>query len=189
MRRDKPHQPSPVQITSFIKDNLADFLTLSRGIVGLVILLLSFVGKDAYIVVVVLALVGAATDLLDGRAARRYLGKERESKLGKHDLTFDTFFVLCVLAYFSLSGIVVPKILGLTWIGLALISALIWKLKAKVLTLFEITTILALFAIAGIHDLKLFFLVIVPTTLAGVIFNWNRMWYVIRVKIPNDFSE
>jgi len=33
---------------SFLKENLADFLTLSRGIIGLAILSLSFIGKDAY---------------------------------------------------------------------------------------------------------------------------------------------
>lgn len=186
--KSRPSSTIPNQISA-IKANLADFLTLSRGIIGLLILSLSFVGKDAFTVVVTLSLVGAATDVLDGRTARKYLGKDREGRLGKHDLTFDTLLVLCILAYFSLSDIVVPKVLGLTWIGLALISAVIWKLKAKVLTSFEIPTILALYAIAGVYDLKLFFLVIVPATLAGVIFNWNRMWYVLRVKIPRDFSE
>ncbi len=189
VNNSRSRQPAPNQGTSTIKDNLADFLTMSRAIIGLIILSLSFVGKGAYIVVVILALVGAATDVLDGRAARRYLGKDREGKLGKHDLTVDTLFVLCILAYLSLSGIVVPKVLGLSWIVLTLISAFRWKLKAKVLDLFEIPTILALFAVAGIYDLKLFFMVIVPATLAGVVFNWDRMWYVLRVKIPRDFSE
>jgi len=177
------------QGTSAISNNLADFLTMSRAGIGLIILSLSFVGKGAYIPVVVLVLVAAATDVLDGRAARKYLGKDREGRLGKHDLTVDTIFVLCILAYISLSGIVMPKVLGFAWIGLAIISSFVWKLKAKVLTLFEIPTILALFAIAGIYDLRLFILIIVPTTLAGVIFNWDRMWYVLRVKIPRDFSE
>jgi len=177
------------QDTSAIKSGLADFLTLSRGGIGLIILSLSFVGNGAYTAVVILALVGAATDVLDGRAARKYLGEDREGKLGKHDLTVDTIFVLCILAYLSLSGIVVPKVLGLAWIGLAVISAFVWKLQAKALTLFEIPTILALFAIAAINDLRLFILIIVPTTLAGVIFNWHRMWYVLRVKIPRDFCE
>lgn len=189
VRNNRPRQPDLNYGTSAIKANLADLLTLSRAVIGLVILSLSFIGKDAYITVVFLALVGAATDVLDGRAARRYLGNDREGKLGKHDLTIDTLFVLCILAYFSLSGIVVPKVLGLVWIGLALICALIWKLKAKVLNLFEIPTILCLFAVAGIYDVRLFLMVIVPTTIAGVVFNWDRMWYVIRVKIPRDFSE
>jgi phosphatidylglycerophosphate synthase len=175
--------------TSAIKNNLADFFTLSRGIIGAIILLLSFVGKDAYTVVVVLALIGAATDILDGRTARKFLSRDRKGKLGRYDLVFDTFFVLCIMAYLSLSRIVMPMVLGLVWIVLALIASSVWKFKAKVLNLFEITTILALFAIAGIYDPKLFFLLIVPATLIAVIYNWDRMWHVVRVKIPGEFSE
>ncbi len=81
-----------------LKERLADFLTLSRVVIGLVILSLSFVGRDAYITVVILVLVGAATDVFDGKVARRYLGENREGKLGKHDLEIDTIFVLCALA-------------------------------------------------------------------------------------------
>jgi len=84
---------------SFLKENLADFLTLSRGIIGLVILSFSFIGKDAYITVVILALIAGATDIFDGKAARHYLGENREGKLGKHDLEVDTLFVLCVIGY------------------------------------------------------------------------------------------
>ena len=88
-------------LPSFVKTRLADLLTLSRGLIGLVILSLSFIGEDAYITVVILALTGAATDIFDGRAARRYLGENREGKLGKFDLEIDTLFVLCIIGYFS----------------------------------------------------------------------------------------
>ena len=188
IRRRRPLSAAPNH-TSVIKNNLADCFTLSRGIIAVIILLMSLVGKDAYTVVVVLALIGAATDVLDGRIARRFLGKDRKGKLGKCDLAFDTFFVLCIMAYLSVSRIVMPMALGLVWIALALIASSVWKFKAKVLNLFEITTILALFAIAGIYDPKLFFLLIVPATLAAVIYNWDRMWHVVRVKIPREFSE
>ena len=188
IRRSRPPSTTPDH-TSAIKNNLADFFTLSRGFIGIIILLISLVGKDAYTVVVVMALIGAATDVLDGRIARRFLGKDRKGKLGNCDLAFDTFFVLCIMAYLSVSRIVMPMALGLVWIALALIASSVWKFKAKVLNLFEITTILALFAIAGIYDLQLFFLLIVPATLAAVIYNWDRMWHVVRVKIPREFSE
>jgi phosphatidylglycerophosphate synthase len=187
-RRSQPLSAS-LNHNSAIKNNLADTFTLSRGIIGVIILLLSFVGKDAYTAVVVLALVGAATDVLDGRTARRFISRDRKGRLGKYDLAFDTFFVLCILAYLSLSRIVMPMVLGLAWIVIALIASSVWRLKAKVLNLFEITTILALFAIAGMYDTKLFLLLIVPTTLAVVIINWDRTWHVLRVKIPGDFSE
>ena len=106
----------------FLKRNLADFLTLSRVITGLIILSLSFMGKDAYIAVVILALIGGVTDIFDGKAARRYLRENRQSKLGKYDVEIDNLFVLCVIAYLSFSEIVIPKVAGLGWIGLALMA-------------------------------------------------------------------
>jgi phosphatidylglycerophosphate synthase len=188
IHKNRPPSTTPDH-TSAIKNNLADFFTVSRGFIGIIILLISLVGKDAYTVVVVLALMGAATDILDGRTARRFLSRDHKGRLGRYDLVFDTFFVLCILAYLSLSRIVMPMALGLVWIVLALIASSVWKFKAKVLNVFEITTILALFAIAGIYDLQLFFLLIVPATLAAVIYNWDRVWHVVRVKIPREFSE
>jgi len=173
---------------SLLRERLADFLTLSRGIIALAILSLSFIGKDAYITVVILALVGATTDIFDGKAARRYL-KNRESKLGKHDVEVDTFFVLCILSYFSLSGIVIPKAVGLAWIGLALIAIVLYKRKLKVLFTIEISSVLASIAIAGLYDFKLFISIILPVILAGTIINHNRVLYLVFEYIPKTFSE
>ena len=97
----------------FWKRNLADFLTLSRAIIGLTILSLSFIGKDAYIAIVTLALIGGATDIFDGKSARRYLRENRQSRLGKYDVEVDNFFVLCIIAYLSFSEIVIPMVAGL----------------------------------------------------------------------------
>ncbi len=65
----------------FLKRNLADFLTISRGIIGLVVLSLSFSGPGAYLTVVILVFSGIATDILDGKAARHYLGENREGRM------------------------------------------------------------------------------------------------------------
>jgi len=173
---------------SSIKERLADFLTLSRGIIGLAILSLSFIGKDAYITVVILTLIGATTDIFDGKAARRYL-KNRESKLGKHDVEVDTLFVLCVIGYLSLSGIVIPKVVGLAWIGLALIAIVLYKRKLKVLFTIEISSVLALIAIAGLYDFKLFISILLPVILAGTIINHKRVLYLVFEYIPKTFSE
>ena len=67
---------------SFLQRNLADFLTLSRVVIGLTILSLSFVGKNAYMAVLILALIGGATDILDVKAARRYLQCTRLGVVG-----------------------------------------------------------------------------------------------------------
>lgn len=174
---------------SALKRNLADLLTASRALIGLVILSLSLIGKDAYTTVFVLALVGAATDVLDGRAARRFLRNGQKGRLGRHDLMVDTFFVLCILAYLSLSGIVIRTTLGLMWICIAVICAFIWKFKAKVLYPFEIPTVMALFAVAAIYDLRLFLLVLMPLTTATLILNRERLWQVLSEQIPSDYSE
>ncbi len=139
----------------FVKEKLADFLTLSRILIALVIVSFSYVGKDAYIVVVILALAGATTDIFDGKAARRYLG-DKKSKLGKYDVEIDTLFVLCVIGYLSLSEIVISRLIGLGWIGFALTAVVLSRRNLKILLLIEVPSVVALFAIAGLYNLETF---------------------------------
>jgi len=176
-------------IPSIVKARLADFLTLSRLLIGIVILLLGLIGKEAYITVVIMALVGAATDILDGKAARHFLGENREGKLGKHDLLIDTLFVLCILGYFSFSEIVIPKAVGLGWIVSALITISLCKGKTKVIYLFEIPSILALIAMTGIYDTGTFLLVILPAICVATIINRRRILYLIFEYIPKSFFD
>ena len=171
-----------------LKERLADFLTLSRVVIGLVILSLSFIGRNAYIAVVILVLVGAATDIFDGKVARRYLGENRESRLGKHDLEVDTLFVLCALAYFSFSEIIIPRVAGLSWIGLAIVAIVVYRGKPKILLIFEIPAILALIVIAGLYDLRAFTLIVLPALCIGVIINHRRIRYQIFENFPRIFS-
>ncbi len=172
-----------------LKEKLADLLTLSRGIIALVILSLSFIGKEAYLAVVILVLVGVVTDILDGKAARRYLGKGRESRLGKFDLEVDTLFVLCTMAYLSFSGIVIPRVFGLAWIGLAVITVLLCRRKTKILLIFEVPMVIALLVISGIYSLKIFAFIILPAMLIGLIINRKRVLYIIFEYWPKVFSE
>ncbi len=174
---------------SFFRENLADFLTLSRGIIGLVILSFSFIGKDAYITVVILALLAGATDIFDGKAARHYLGENREGKLGKHDLEVDTLFVLCVIGYFSFSGIVIPMIVGLGWIGLALITTVLYKGKPKILVLFEVPSVVVLLLVSGLYNLQIFALIVAPAMVTGIIINRKRVLYLIFDYWPQLFSK
>ena len=185
----KPSLRIENRIPSFLKKELADFLTLGRGIIGLVILSLSLIGKDAYIAVVTLALIGAITDIFDGKAARRYLGEHGGGKLGKYDIEVDTLFILCIIGYLSFSEIVIPRVLGLGWIGLALAAAIVYKRKPKILILFEVPSVIALLVITGLYDLKIFALVILPAMVAGVIFNHKRVLYLIFEYWPKVFSK
>jgi len=172
-----------------LKENLADFLTLSRVIIGLIIVSLSFIGKDAYIAVVILALVGGATDIFDGKAARRYLLEKRQSKLGKYDVETDNFFVLSIIAYISFSEIVIPKVAGFGWIGLALMAILLSKGRAQILILFETAGVIALLIITGLYNSKIFALVIFPTVIAGVLINYKRVLYLVFDYWPRLYSN
>ena len=174
---------------SGVKAKLADLLTVARVILGLVILSLSLVGTEAYIVVIILVIIGGITDVFDGRVARRYLGGEREGILGKHDLEIDTFFVLCALAYFSFSGIIIPTVVGLGWIGLAAVAIAVSRAKPKILLIFEIPAILALIASAGLYDLRVFLLIVVPALLVGTVINHKRIRYQLFENFPRYFSE
>jgi hypothetical protein len=170
-------------------ETLCDLLTFSRVVLGLAVLSLSFIGKDAYLAAVVLVIIGGITDIFDGWAARRYLGEKGEGKLGKYDPQIDTFLVFCTLAYFSLSGIVIPKVVGLGWIALALIVIFVYKMKPKVLLSFEIASILALIAIAGLYDLKIFAFIVLPVICTGVIIEHKRIRYLLFGYFPKVFSK
>jgi hypothetical protein len=170
-------------------ERLCDLLTFSRVVIGLAVLSLSFIGKSAYLAVVVLVIIGCITDMFDGRVARHYLGENREGMLGKYDLQIDTFFIFCALAYFSLAGIVIPMVVGLGWIALALIVIFACKRNPKVLLSFEIPSILALITIAGLYDLKIFLFIVLPAICIGVIIEYKRIHYLFFDYFPKVFSK
>ncbi len=173
----------------FLKRNLADFLTVSRVIIGLIVLSLSFIGKSAYIAVVILTLVGAATDILDGKVARHYLGEDREGKLGRHDVEIDTLFILCVLGYLSFSGVVIHRAIGLGWIGLVLIAYILSKRDLRVQVISEVTTVITLLVIALLYDPLVFGLIIAPAMTGGIIVNRRRVLHMIFDYWPSLFSR
>ena len=174
---------------NFLQRNLADFLTLSRVVTGLIVLSLSFIGKSAYIAVVILTLVGAATDILDGKVARHYFGENREGTLGKHDVEVDTLFILCVLGYLSFSGVVIHRAIGLGWIGSVLIATLLSRRDLRVLVISEITTVIALLVIALLYNPLVFGLIIAPAMTGGIIINRRRVLYLIFNYWPSMFSK
>jgi len=189
IRNSKPRLAVESSILFPLKENLADFLTLSRAIIGLIIVSLSFIGKDAYIAVVILALIGGATDIFDGKAARRYLLEKRQSKLGKYDGEIDNFFVLSIIAYISFSETVIPMVAGFGWIGLALMAIALSRGRAQILILFETAGVIALLIVTGLYDLKIFTLVIFPTVITGVLINYKRVLYLVFDYWPRLYSN
>ncbi len=150
---------------------------------------LSFAGPGAYLTVVILAFSGIATDILDGKAARHYLGENREGRMGKHDIEVDTFFVLCILGYLTFSGIITERALGLGWIGLVVISALLSRKNLKVLVASEVITVITLLLVALFYDSGVFWMLIAPAGAAGLFINRRRVLYLIFDYWPSLFSR
>lgn len=174
---------------TFLQRNLADCLTISRVAIGLLILSLSLVGKGAYLLVVTLTFIGAATDVLDGMVARRYFGDKREGRLGRHDLGIDTFFILCVLAYCSFAGVVIPMVVGLGWIVLALVAIVLFRRSPKILILVEVPTVITLLVIALLYNIQVFVFMVVPAMAAGLIINRRRVFYLLFDYWPELFLK
>jgi len=174
---------------SFLQRNLADFLTLSRVIISLIVLSLGFIGKSAYLAVVVLTLFGAVTDILDGKVAKHYFGETGEGKLGKHDVEIDTFFVLCVMGYFTFSGIIINVAIGLGWIGLVIIAVIISRRNLKVLVISEVITVIALLIIALLYAPLIFGILIAPAMAVGIIVNRRRVLYLLFDYWPSIFFK
>jgi len=189
IRNNKSSPTVESRSISSLKENLADFLTLSRAIIGLTILSLSFIGKNAYIATVILALIGGATDIFDGKSARRYLRENRQGRLGKYDVEIDNFFVLCVIAYISFSEIVIPMVAGLGWIGLAIMAIVISKGRAQILITLETAGVIALLIITGLYNLRIFAFVIFPTVITGVLINYKRVLYLVFDYWPRLYSN
>lgn len=172
---------------SVVEWSLADTLTLSRLLIGLIIVALSYWGKDAYTVVVILGLLGALTDILDGMAARRWL-QGRKSYLGQYDLEIDTLFIMSIIAYLSFSGIVIPQFVGFGWIILCALAAIFYKRRRKVLLFFEIPAICGTIICAGLYDFPIFQKILLVIA-AGVIFNFKRIRHLITEDFPRSFSK
>jgi hypothetical protein len=174
---------------SVLKRNLADFLTLSRVIAGFIVLSLSFLGKSAYLTAITLTLVGAATDMLDGVIARRFLGERNEGRFGKYDGEVDTFLVLSTLAYFSFSGVIIHRAVGLGWIGLVLAVYMFSRRDLRVQVVAEAITVIALLVIALLYDPPIFWLIIVPAMSLGIIINHRRLMFLFFHYWPSKFLK
>ena len=177
------------EVHSTFSKNLADYLTFSRLVTGFIILALALMGENAYIVVVLLSFLGAITDIYDGRAARRYLGEGKEGKLGKYDITIDTFFISCIIGYLAFSHITITPWIGIIWISTVIAVSLLTKGDARVLTVFEIVGVISILLITLFYDPLIFMLLIAPGMAFGIIINRRRVFHLLFRKWPDMFSR
>jgi phosphatidylglycerophosphate synthase len=145
---------------------IADLLTIGRGLLGIIIASLGFWGgKDALPLVVVLLVLAWLTDLLDGVFAR--LDPDpRPGRFAEHDAKADMSVGLGVMAYLSLSGNV-PLWLGALIIVLALVVR-IWHSRGLAFPFYAVSFVFLgvviwqqqpnLLAIIGSYFVVVFFL-------------------------------
>ncbi len=174
---------------SSFQRNLADYLTFSRIIISLIILLHVFKGEGAYISVMVLTFIGALTDMFDGRAARHYLEEGEEGNLGKYDIVVDTVFFLSIIGYLAFSRIIISPGIGTAWIALVLALGILSKGDQRVLTIAEIISVISILIIALKYRPSLFFFLVVPCFIGGILFEWDRFTQMIFHKWPEMFFK
>jgi len=107
---------------------LADTLTVSRALLGLLILWSGLTGgREALALAASLLILAWLTDVLDGALARRDRSG-RQTWVGEHDLQADMSVSLGVLGYLTFAGFVSPG----AGVGYLLISAvLLWITRSS----------------------------------------------------------
>jgi phosphatidylglycerophosphate synthase len=103
---------------SYLEKHMADYLTLSRVLLGIVLIVSGLVEGRAVLARDIWILVLAwSTDIVDGRISRS-LSPGHHSWIGKNDVYIDMFFSLAVLAYLVVTGLL-P-------VALVLVYLLVW---------------------------------------------------------------
>lgn len=153
---------------------LADTLTLSRGGIALIILLLGFAGKRALEAVVFLTIFGWTTDILDGRLAKR--SSEEPTWISDKDFPFDMVMVLAGLVYMVLAGFV-PALPALIYTVIAGIFMI--KSRSKAITeLFALPLVVLPLVIAYLEAPEAAYIFIAWIVLA-LILDWRRFRGVV----------
>ncbi|HML20778.1 MAG TPA: CDP-alcohol phosphatidyltransferase family protein [Aggregatilinea sp.] len=87
---------------------VADGLTASRAVLALLVLWTAVsLGPAGAEMVLILLLVAATGDTLDGYLARRS-GSEGQTWIGEHDVWFDIFFTTCLLLFLVVAQLAPP---------------------------------------------------------------------------------
>jgi phosphatidylglycerophosphate synthase len=150
---------------------IADFLTIIRGLLGIAIVAFGvFGGKDALPLVVVTLVLAWLTDLLDGVFARLD-PNPAPGRLAQHDAKADMAVGLGVMAYLALSGYV-PLWLGALITLLALVVR-IWHSRALAFPFYAIS-----FVLLGVviwQQQPELFVIIAAYLLIVFVLRWRRL--------------
>ena len=109
-------------------DKVPDALTLSRGIISIILLLFIPINYINALLFVILYIIAWLTDTLDGKIARKL---EIKGKLAEWDYYLDTLLQFTLVAYGTFIGSL-PVIFFLIWLLAGVVLSLITRNKAVV---------------------------------------------------------
>lgn len=165
----------------------ADALTVSRGFIGALIVLLALSGKDALAAVILLLIVGWTTDILDGRIARLASRSDSDSAEGElessswaseHDFTFDMILVLSSFIYLSAAGFIsLPLAIGYLLIAAVFI---LWSSGSKSITELFAFPLVALPLIIAYLEEPWIAYIFGAWIILALVFCWQRFTGVVR---------
>ncbi len=159
---------------------LPDLLTLSRGLVAVVILYLGFVGERALEAVILLTILGWTTDILDGRLARKY--HKPPTWIGEREFLFDMVMVFSGLAYLVMSGLIIAW-LALVYIAVA--AVFIAFFRSKMIMMSFATPLVALpLIVASVKAPRaaVWYLIWI---VGALMLDWSRFKGVVREFLDN----
>jgi len=159
---------------------LPDLLTLSRGLVAVVILGLGFAGARALEAVILLTILGWTTDILDGRLARKY--HKPPTWIGEREFLFDMVMVFSGLCYLVMSGLI-NVWLALVYIAIAAVC--IAFSRSKMITMSFATPLVALPLIVASFKAPRAALWYVIWIAGALILDWPRFKGVVREFLEN----
>ncbi len=159
---------------------IPDLLTLSRGLIAIIIALLGLVGPDALESVILLIIVGWTTDILDGRLARKY--SKGSTWIGEKEFTFDMVMVLGGLCYLVLAGFI-PLIPAAIYVGVA--ALFIAYFRSKMVTMSFAFPIVALPLIIAYFNAPRAALIFIAWIILALLYDWKRFKGVVIEFIEN----
>jgi phosphatidylserine synthase len=155
-----------------------DLLTISRSILGIILLFLATMGKTNYAFTIALGVfvIGIVTDVLDGVVARKI--EKDPSSIGKHDINFDMALAAGYLFFLGITGFLAFRLgftLGIITVLMAILPENNTYKRAK--RLIQVPGFIAITIAIALNFLKGFWLlniILISIAAACLVFDRKR---------------
>ena len=157
-----------------------DILTVSRGVIAVLIIALGFVGPRALGWVIFLTMTGWTTDILDGRLARRQ--HKGPTWIGEHEFAFDMMMVFAAFCYLVMTSLV-PVLPAVIYAAVAVLFIVIFQSKSVTMS-FAFPLVALLLIVAYFHAPQAAYIYIAWIALA-LLYDWRRFFGVVHEFLVN----